>query len=78
METDLLLINKIKDQNDNYSLKELIDRHSGIYMDIVNKIISDSCDFVNKTCLQKYDISLLAYIPKGICCVFENITNSIL
>ncbi len=49
MEADLLLINKIKDQNDNLSLKELINRHSGIYMDMVNKIISDSCDFVNKT-----------------------------
>ena len=49
MEADLLLINRIKEQNDNFSLQELIDRHSGIYMDIVNKIISDSCDFVNKT-----------------------------
>jgi DNA-directed RNA polymerase specialized sigma subunit len=48
MEADLLLINKIKQQNDNLSLQQLIDRHSGIYMDIVNKIISDSCDFVNK------------------------------
>jgi hypothetical protein len=49
MEADLLLINKIKEKNDNFSLQELIDRHSGIYVTIVNKIISDSCDFVNKT-----------------------------
>jgi hypothetical protein len=49
METDLFLINEIKNHNDNWCLKELIDRHSGIYMTIVNKIISDSCDFVNKT-----------------------------
>lgn len=48
METDILLINKIKKQNDNCSLQVLINRHSGIYMNIVNRIISDSCDFINK------------------------------
>lgn len=49
MDTDLSLINKIKDYNDSESLKQLIDRHSGIYLDIVNKTVSDSCDFVNKS-----------------------------
>jgi hypothetical protein len=48
MDTDLSLINKIKDFNDSDSLKELIDRHSGIYLDMVNKTVSDSCGFINK------------------------------
>jgi len=48
MDTDLSLINKIKDDNDSDSLKELINRHSGIYLDMVNKTVSDSCVFMNK------------------------------
>lgn len=48
MDTDLSLIEKIKAENNSNSLQELIDRHSGIYIDIVNKTVSDSCSFVNK------------------------------
>jgi RNA polymerase sigma factor (sigma-70 family) len=48
MDSDISLIEKIKEQRDNDSLKELINRHSGIYIDIVNKTVSDSCEFLNK------------------------------
>ena len=37
MESDLSLINKIKKDSDNKCLEELIDRHSGIYVYIVDK-----------------------------------------
>ena len=30
-------------------LRELIDRHSGIYMDIVNNYIPSNCNFLNKS-----------------------------
>jgi DNA-directed RNA polymerase sigma subunit (sigma70/sigma32) len=53
MDSDLSLINKIKDENDSQSLMELINRHSGIYMDMVNKTISDSCSFINKNDILK-------------------------
>ena len=53
MDTDLSLINKIKDFNDSNSLKELINRHSGIYLDMVNKTVSDSCGFINKNDILK-------------------------
>ena len=49
MEEDLCLINKIKEENDSNSLQELINRHSGIYVDVVNKMVSESCEFMNKT-----------------------------
>lgn len=48
METDIQLIEKIKSERDNDSLKELINRHSGIYVSMVNNIINDSCQFVSK------------------------------
>lgn len=48
MESDLSLITNIKEKNDSISLQELIDRHSGIYIDIVNRTVSDSCAFMNK------------------------------
>lgn len=48
MESDLQLIEKIKSEQDEKSLKELIDRHSGIYISQVNNIINDACPFVNK------------------------------
>jgi RNA polymerase sigma factor (sigma-70 family) len=48
MESDLSLIKKIKDQNDSECLQELIERHSGIYVHTVNKIVSDTCSFMNK------------------------------
>ena len=37
MESDLSLINKIKSDNDDTCLAELIDRHSGIYVYIVDQ-----------------------------------------
>lgn len=48
METDIQLINKIKESQDEDSLKELIGRHSGIYVSMVNNIINDSCPFVSR------------------------------
>jgi DNA-directed RNA polymerase sigma subunit (sigma70/sigma32) len=48
MDSDICLIEKIKQENDNQSLQVLIDKHSGIYIDTVNKIISNSCTFVDK------------------------------
>lgn len=48
MEKDIYLINKIKDDNDVESIKELINRHSGIYIDMVNKYIPDTMEGVNK------------------------------
>lgn len=48
MEEDLYLINKIKNDNDVNSIKELIDRHSGIYIDMVNKYIPNTIEGVNK------------------------------
>jgi hypothetical protein len=49
MDSDLSLINKIKNDHDSESLKELINRHSGIYLDMVNKTVSDTCSFINKS-----------------------------
>ncbi len=49
MEEDLCLINKIKTENDSQSLQELINRHSGIYVDAVNNTVSDTCVFMNKS-----------------------------
>ena len=48
MEDDLHLINNIKTNNDEESLKELIHRHSGIYIDMVNKHIPESLEGVDK------------------------------
>jgi DNA-directed RNA polymerase specialized sigma subunit len=48
VDTDIFLIEKIKNDNDNCSLQTLIDKHSGIYIDTVNKVISNSCSFVDK------------------------------
>jgi DNA-directed RNA polymerase sigma subunit (sigma70/sigma32) len=48
MDADICLIEKIKRENDNQSLRQLIDKHSGIYIDTVNKVISNSCSFVDK------------------------------
>ena len=39
-QSDLSLINKIKDDNDEGSLMELINRHSGIYHTMVNNFLS--------------------------------------
>ena len=48
MEKDIHLINKVKKGRDAQSLKELIDRHSGIYIDIVNKYLPSSHEGINK------------------------------
>jgi DNA-directed RNA polymerase sigma subunit (sigma70/sigma32) len=48
MDPDICLIERIKNEHDSDSLQMLIDRHSGIYLDTVNKIISNTCGFVDK------------------------------
>ena len=48
MEEDLLLISNVKKSNDEGSLKELINRHSGIYVEMVNKYLPDSMEGINK------------------------------
>ena len=48
METDLHLINKVKEEGDSFSVKELIDRHSGIYVEMVNKYLPDDMDGIMK------------------------------
>ena len=48
MEEDIHLINKVKEDQDANSLKELINRHSGIYVEMVNKYLPNSFDGVNK------------------------------
>lgn len=50
MADDLSLIEKIKTNNNENCLKELIAKHSGIYLQIVNQTISD------KSNINKYDI----------------------
>ena len=48
MEEDIYLIDKVKKYKDENSIKELIDRHSGIYVDMVNKYIPESNEGLNK------------------------------
>lgn len=48
MEEDIHLINKVKEDQDTNSLKELINRHSGIYVEMVNKYLPNSFEGVNK------------------------------
>ncbi len=48
MEEDIQLIKKVKDGNDTDSIKELIERHSGIYIEMVNKYIPDTMEGVHK------------------------------
>ena len=48
MAEDIELINNIKKNKDGKSLKELINRHSGIYVDMVNKYIPKSFNGVDK------------------------------
>ena len=51
MQTDLTLINKIKDTHDEDSLLELINRHSGIYHSMVNNFLSGSQNVKEKNVL---------------------------
>lgn len=48
METDISLINKVKNISDENSLLQLIERHSGIYLDMVHSVIPNNCDFLDK------------------------------
>lgn len=48
MESDLSLINKIKDNNDESSLLELINRHSGIYSSMVEKFTKNQYSPIDK------------------------------
>jgi DNA-directed RNA polymerase sigma subunit (sigma70/sigma32) len=48
MDSDLSLISKIKESRDSDSLQCLIDKHSGIYIDTVNKTISNASFFIDK------------------------------
>jgi DNA-directed RNA polymerase specialized sigma subunit len=48
MESDILLIEKVKKEADLNSLNLLIERHSGIYLDMVNSVIPNNCDFLDK------------------------------
>ena len=51
MQTDLTLINNIKDTHDEDSLLELINRHSGIYHSMVNNFLSGSQNVKEKNTL---------------------------
>ena len=48
METDISLIQKVKKDSDQESLNLLIERHSGIYLEMVNSVIPNNCDFLDK------------------------------
>ena len=48
MESDLSLINKIKEENDGGCLEELINRHSGIYIYIVDKYTKNKNSCLNR------------------------------
>jgi RNA polymerase sigma factor (sigma-70 family) len=48
MESDLSLIEKVKKNADYNSLNTLIERHSGIYLEMVNSVIPNNCDFLDK------------------------------
>jgi len=48
METDISLIEKVKKDSDENSLMTLIERHSGIYLDMVHSVIPNNCDFLDK------------------------------
>ena len=48
VQSDLTLINRIKENNDQDSLLELINRHSGIYHTMVNYFLSGSNNNLEK------------------------------
>lgn len=53
MESDLSLINKIKNDNDESSLLELIDRHSGIYTSMVDKFSRGASSLIDKNSIME-------------------------
>jgi DNA-directed RNA polymerase specialized sigma subunit len=48
MESDISLIEKVKNENDEQSLQILIERHSGLYLEMVNSVIPNNCNFIDK------------------------------
>ena len=59
MESDLSLINKIKENKDSSCLEELIDRHSGIYVYIVDKYTKSKNSKINRsTILEDKDYTI--------------------
>lgn len=69
MESDLSLINKIKSENDENCLVELIERHSGIYIYIVDQFSKNHNPLLDKNLIledKDYVIykSALNYNPK--------------
>ena len=48
MEEDIYLIDMVKEVGDEDSVKELINRHSGIYIEMVNKYLPDDMEGINK------------------------------
>jgi hypothetical protein len=48
MESDISLINKVKESKDEASLRELIARHSGIYHEMVNSVIPADSKFISR------------------------------
>jgi len=53
MESDLSLIIKIQDENDERSLLELINRHSGIYTSMVGRFASGSTSILDKNLIME-------------------------
>ena len=49
MSSDLTLISKIQDDNDQDSLLEIIDRHSGIFHSMVNHFMSHPQNALDKS-----------------------------
>ena len=59
MESDISLISKVKNEGDSNSLNQLIERHSGIYLEMVNSVIPNNCDFLDKNdILEDKEISI--------------------
>jgi|TARA_R100001460_G_scaffold45046_3_gene82045 DNA-directed RNA polymerase specialized sigma subunit len=59
VQSDLTLINRIKENNDEDSLLELINRHSGIYHTMVNYFLSGSNNNLEKNVLnQEKDLAV--------------------
>lgn len=56
MADDLSLIQKIKEDQDEDCLKELISRHSGIYLQIVNQTISDQSNVCKTDIMDEKDL----------------------
>ena len=48
-DNDLIDAVQANPSTSNNELQELIERHSGIYMDIVNNYIPTNCNFLNKS-----------------------------